>query len=161
MADTGLIPRSTADDIYSPATGRIVLLDDVPDEMFADRILGDGFAVEPIDGIFRAPIAGELIVVARTLHAFAIRSNGGVEVLVHIGIDTVNLAGAGFTAKRAVCEHVDVGDEIIVCDLPRVADKVTSMVSPVVVTNGKSFTVTSVNVTAEQSHPVAAVSRAN
>ncbi|WP_413810955.1 PTS glucose transporter subunit IIA [Streptomyces sp. OE57] len=146
------------EDIHSPARGRLAALDEVPDEMFSNRILGDGFAVNPSDGVFRAPIAGELVLVADTLHAFAIRSKAGAEVLVHVGIDTVSLNGAGFSAKRAVGDRVEVGDEIILCDLTEVTHKVPSMLTPVIITNGETFALSSVDLTAKGGDPVALVS---
>jgi glucose-specific phosphotransferase system IIA component len=146
-------------DLYSVATGALHPLDDVPDEMFAERMLGDGFAVAPADGAFRAPIAGELVVLSTTLHAYAIRSDSGVEVLVHIGIDTVELAGEGFTARRSVGDRVQVGDEVVRCDLDRVAARVPSMLTPVIVTNGELFEVTGIDLAAGPGEPIARIIR--
>lgn len=145
--------------LYSPARGRLVPLEDVPDEMFAEKMLGDGFAVDPTDGVFRAAIAGELVLVADTLHAFAIRSAAGLEVLVHIGIDTVTLGAAGFTSARRAGDTVERGDEIIACDLQQVAGLVPSMITPVIVTNGDDFTIVSTDLTAAPGEPVAVVAR--
>lgn len=151
--------RPVAEELHSPAYGRLAALDEVPDEMFAGRALGDGFAVEPSDGLFRAPIAGELIVVAHTRHAFAVRSAAGAEVLVHIGVDTVMLQGEGFTALRAVGEHVELGDPIIACDLDRVAADAFSMLTSVIVTNGDVFGIGSCDLTAAPGRPVVEVGR--
>lgn len=147
------------ENVYAPVQGRVVTLDEVPDPVFARRSMGDGFAVEPSEGTFRAPVNGELILVAKTLHAFAIRTDAGAEVLVHIGIDTVKLKGAGFTAQRAQGDRVKVGDPVITCDLADMAGKVPSMTTPVIVTNGKAFTISVTDLTASEGAPVAAVAR--
>ncbi len=131
----------TGEDVYRPVQGTVIKLDDVPDPVFARRSMGDGFAVEPTDGTFRAPVSGELILVAKTLHAFAVRTPAGAEVLVHIGIDTVGLKGEGFTALRQQGDTVNVGDPVIQVDLAQVAGQVPSMATPVIVTNGKKFTI--------------------
>ncbi|QLD12799.1 PTS sugar transporter subunit IIA [Microbacterium oleivorans] len=150
-------PRGEA--LRSPATGELIALESVPDEMFAQRMLGDGFAVDPASGVFRAPIAGELVVLASTLHAFAIRAESGLEVLVHIGIDTVDLGGVGFASSRAVGEHVEAGDEIIRCDLALVRDAVPSMVTPVIVTNSEAFAVRDLRLDAADGDVVARADR--
>jgi PTS system glucose-specific IIA component len=131
--------KQKSESIYSPVSGRIVSLDEVPDPVFAQRSVGDGFAVEPTDGSFRSPADGELVLVAKTLHAFAIRTPEGAEVLVHIGIDTVTLKGEGFTGHREAGETVSRGDVIISCDLEAMKSKVPAMVTPVLLTNGAKF----------------------
>ena len=98
--------KQKSESVYSPVAGRIVSLDEVPDPVFAQRSVGDGFAVEPREGSFRSPVDGELVLVAKTLHAFAVRTPEGAEILVHIGIDTVTLKGAGFTGHRQAGETV-------------------------------------------------------
>lgn len=129
------------EDVYRPVQGAVIKLDDVPDPVFARRSMGDGFAVEPTDGTFSSPVDGELVMVAKTLHAFAVRTPAGAEVLVHIGIDTVGLKGAGFTALRQQGDTVNVGDPVIRVDLAAVSGQVPSMATPVIVTNGKKFTI--------------------
>lgn len=85
-------------DVKAPALGKVVELDEVPDEVFAGRMLGDGFAVIPEDGTFKAPVSGKIGSFFPTGHAFGIEGEDGLEVLVHIGIDTVELKGEGFKA---------------------------------------------------------------
>jgi PTS system glucose-specific IIA component len=131
--------KKKSESVYSPVPGRVVSLDEVPDPVFAGRSVGDGFAVEPTDGSFRSPVDGELVLVAKTLHAFAVRTHEGAEILVHIGIDTVTLKGEGFTGHREVGETVARGDVIISCDLEDIKMKVPSTVTPVLLTNGAKF----------------------
>jgi sugar PTS system EIIA component len=150
--------KKKSESVYSPVVGRIVPLDDVPDPVFAQRSVGDGFAVEPTDGSFRSPVDGELVLVAETGHAFAVRTFEGAEILVHIGIDTVTLKGQGFTAHRKAGETVSRGDVIISCELSNIAAKVPSMLTPVILANGFDFTMSEPNFEASDD-PVITVRR--
>ncbi|MBO0451528.1 PTS sugar transporter subunit IIA [Candidatus Enterococcus murrayae] len=92
--------------VYSPAKGLVKSIDEVNDEMFSTKALGDGFAVEPDEGFITAPVEGTVIAIFPTKYAISLRSKNGLEVLVHIGIDTVELNGSGFTIKVEVGEKV-------------------------------------------------------
>ena len=92
--------------ILSPATGQAVALERVPDPVFSQKIIGDGMAVIPEDGKILSPVTGEVASVADTLHAFGFRSNDGLELLVHVGLETVALKGECFKV------HVKAGDRI-------------------------------------------------
>lgn len=131
---------STGEAIYRPVPGRLLRLDDVPDPVFAGRSLGDGFAVIPQEGDFRAPADGVLVLLADTLHAYAVRTAAGAEILVHIGLDTVTLRGAGFCAHTRQGSPVLRGEPVISCDLADVSSKVPSMITPVILLNGSGFT---------------------
>ena len=109
--------KKKGEQIFAPAAGTVMALADVPDPVFASGAVGEGFAVDPSEGNFVSPVDGELILLAKTLHAFAVRTDAGAEILVHIGMDTVKLKGEGFTAHRAKGESVKQGDLIISCDL--------------------------------------------
>ena len=97
--------------IVSPVNGKAVPITEVPDPVFADKILGEGIAVIPEDGIFLCPVDGEVASVAESLHAIGFSTEEGLEVLMHIGLDTVKLNGEGFTL------HVKVGDKVKKGDL--------------------------------------------
>lgn len=133
--------KKKGEQIFAPAAGTVLALADVPDPVFASGAVGAGFAVVPVEGTFASPVDGELILVAKTLHAFAVRTAAGAEILVHIGMDTVKLKGEGFTAHRAKGETVKQGDVIISCDLAAMTPLVPSMVTPVLLTNGKDFAI--------------------
>lgn len=140
--------KKTKINVMAPVAGRLRRMEDVPDPVFAKKMMGDGFAVEPTEGDFVAPVAGELILLAETLHAYAIRSVEGLEVLVHIGIDTVKLKGQGFSSTMSTGMKVSVGDVIITVDLDTVAAQVPSMMTPVILTNGGDFTFSPANLDA-------------
>lgn len=133
--------KKKSESVFAPTAGSLMALADVPDPVFASGVVGEGFAVVPSEGNFRSPVDGEIIMLAKTLHAFGVRTEAGAEVLVHIGMDTVKLKGEGFTAHRAQGDRVKQGEVVISCDLEQVAAQVPSMVTPVLLTNGKEFTI--------------------
>ncbi|MEV7416057.1 glucose PTS transporter subunit IIA [Streptomyces sp. NPDC089919] len=107
-------------DLLAPVAGRVIALDEVPDPVFASGALGDGVGIEPADGRVVAPVDGELVTVAGTGHAFGIRTADGVEVLIHIGIDTVQMKGEGFTVRAEAGQRVRAGDLLAEVDLDAV-----------------------------------------
>lgn len=127
--------------LAAPFPGQVVSIDDVPDPVFAGRMLGDGFAVVPGDDVavleVSAPCAGKLAKVFKTGHAFALVSDEGLEVLVHIGLETVELKGEGFEALAATGDHVDAGQPIIRVDLAAVRASGRNPITPVVCTKAK------------------------
>lgn len=121
--------------LFNPIEGEIVKLADVPDEVFSGKLLGDGFAVKPSDNKVYAPVDGELKVVFPTKHAVAIVTEEGLEVLVHVGIDTVNLNGEGFTTYVNQGDKVKKGDLLMSFDAKVIEEKAKSLISPVIITN--------------------------
>ncbi|MEE0940858.1 MAG: PTS glucose transporter subunit IIA, partial [Bifidobacteriaceae bacterium] len=109
------------------------------DETFAQRILGEGVAVEPSEGIFTAPVSGELTTVAGSKHAFGIKTDDGVEILVHIGIDTVQLNGKGFVTNLKVGDKVNKGDKLADADLNLIKEAGYKTITAVTVTNTKKL----------------------
>ena len=107
--------------ILAPFDGWCSTLDEVPDPVFAGRMLGDGLAVDPTSAVLRAPCAGEIITLPASAHAVSIRAAPGVDLLIHVGIDTVQLGGRGFDARVRPGAMVQAGDELIHVDLDIVA----------------------------------------
>ena len=136
-------------DIVSPVRGRLIPLSEVPDPMFSGGVLGGGAAVLPSDGDVTAPVAGVLTAVFPTGHAYGITTDDGVEVLVHIGIDTVNLKGAHFTALVAAGERVEVGTPLARVDWSAVRAAGYDVTTPIVVTNSDDFEVDAVITSAD------------
>ncbi len=128
--------------IASPFSGRVVALDDVNDDVFSERVMGDGVAVLPTDPEVVAPIAGKLEKLFRGGHGFAIETSDGLQVLVHVGLETVHLKGEGFEVHAAEGDAVEAGDHIVTVDLDHMAAKSIDMVSPVVVISGQQVRVT-------------------
>lgn len=127
--------------LTSPFTGKVVALEDVADDVFSQRVMGDGVAVRLNEGRVIAPIAGTVGKLFEGGHGFAIESPDGVQVLVHIGLETVHLKGDGFTVKASEGDEVSVGDEMVAVDLDRMQELGIDMVSPVVVISGQDVTV--------------------
>lgn len=149
--------KKKGEQVFAPAAGSLMALADVPDPVFASGAVGEGFAVVPSEGSFTSPVDGEIILLAKTLHAFAVRTDAGAEILVHIGMDTVKLKGEGFTAHRAQGERVKQGEVVISCDLGQMAAQVPSMVTPVLLTNGKKFGIADTELGAAAGSPVITV----
>jgi PTS system glucose-specific IIC component len=121
--------------LFNPVDGEIVELKQVPDDVFADKMLGDGFAVVPIGNEVYAPVDGEIKVLFPSKHAVAIVTDDGLEVLVHVGIDTVKLNGEGFVAHVKQEDKVKKGDLLLTFDHEIIKQKAKSIITPVIITN--------------------------
>lgn len=125
--------------ICSPCNGSVVPLTQVPDPTFAEKILGDGFAVIPSDGRVYAPADGEITMVFDTLHAVTMTTVQGTELLIHIGLDTVTLKGAPFTANVAAGDQVKKGDLLITADLEKIKEAGLNTITPVLICNTDDY----------------------
>lgn len=121
--------------LHAPFAGWATSLDEVPDAVFAERMMGEGLAIDPLDAVLRAPCDAEVISVPATAHAVTLRLANGAELLIHIGLETVALGGEGFTAHVAAGQQVKRGDALIGFDLDLLADKAKSLVTPVILTS--------------------------
>ena len=114
----GLFKKKKADhNIYAPVNGRSMELENVKDEVFSSKMLGDGIAFTPDENTVYIPCQGTITTIADTKHAFGIQMENGAEVLVHVGLDTVNLNGEGFEVLKKVNDKVTPGDEVLKIDL--------------------------------------------
>jgi multiphosphoryl transfer protein len=127
--------------LLAPFTGPMVPLADVPDPVFADGMFGDGIGIDPLGSVLLAPCDGVITHLARTHHAVTLRTSQGAEILVHIGIDTVELAGKGFTPKVEQGASVRAGQVLIEFDADYVAQHAPSLVSVIAVANSDAFEV--------------------
>jgi len=122
-------------EIYAPLSGEIVNIEDVPDVVFSEKIVGDGIAIRPTGNKLVAPVDGVVGKIFETNHAFSMESKEGVELFVHFGIDTVELKGEGFTRVAQEGQSVKRGDTIIELDLALLEAKAKSVLTPVVISN--------------------------
>ena len=120
--------------IYSPMNGKVIELKEVPDEAFAQKMVGDGCAIEPDKGTICSPIEGQLMNIFPTNHAIIFETIDGLEMIVHFGIDTVKLDGKGFQKLREP-GPIKIGDEIVKYDLDDIKDGVPSTRSPIIINN--------------------------
>ena len=120
--------------IYSPMNGKVIELKEVPDEAFAQKMVGDGCAIEPDKGIICSPIDGQLMNIFPTNHAIIFETIDGLEMIIHFGIDTVKLDGKGFQKLREP-GPIKIGDEIVKYNLDDIKDGVPSTRSPIIINN--------------------------
>ena len=130
------VQSGEAEVFLSPMSGTCMEISEVADQGFASGAMGEGFAIDLIDGKVVAPFSGEIIVAFPTKHAYGIRCDNGKEILLHIGMDTVDLQGEGFQSKVKVGDYVKQGDIIVEVDLDYVKKQGKSLISPVVFTDG-------------------------
>jgi len=120
-------------DVYAPADGQIVKLESVDDEVFSQKLVGDGVAIMPISDVFTAPIDGVVSKIFSTNHAYSIKSDKDLEVMVHIGLETVSLDGKGFERLVEEGAQVKAGDGIIKADLPYIKAHAKDIITPVII----------------------------
>lgn len=121
--------------IHAPLSGEIVPIEEVPDVVFADKIVGDGVAIMPSGDMMAAPCDGTIGKIFETNHAFSMESDDGLELFVHFGMDTVNLKGEGFTRIAKEGQRVKTGEPIIGFDLALLKEKAPSVITPIVISN--------------------------
>lgn len=121
--------------LNSPVRGKVISLDKVSDEVFSKKILGEGFAVIPAETDFVSPASGTVGDVSETLHAYCITSDDGLELIVHIGIDTVGLKGAGFTPQVKTGDKVSCGSPLAAVDITKLKSLGYDTSCIVVITN--------------------------
>lgn len=125
--------------LVAAVSGKVLPLSEVPDPVFAQKMAGDGVAIDPSSDIIVAPADGELSLVFNTKHAFAMTLDNGAELLVHIGVDTVSLQGEGFKQLAEAGTKVKAGTPIIKIDREFIKSKGLSLMTPVLITNPDSY----------------------
>lgn len=125
--------------IHSPINGSYLAITKVHDTTFSSKLMGDGFAVEPTEDLVRSPIDGKITMIFPTKHALGITRRDGLEILLHIGIETVNLNGEGFQVKVKKGDSIKMGDALVTFDRRLLADKQLDSTIMVIFTNGDQF----------------------
>ena len=126
-------------DVFAPIDGQLIALEKVDDEVFAQRMVGDGVAILPIGEIFTAPIDGVITKIFSTNHAYSVKSKQDLEVLVHIGLETVALKGEGFERLAQEGDEVKVGDPIIKVDLNYIKEHAKDIITPILITDESKY----------------------
>lgn len=127
--------------ILAPLSGKVLDLSNVPDPVFAQKMMGNGFAIEPHEGVVVAPFDAEVVNAFPTKHAIGLRAKTGLEVLIHVGMDTVTLKGEGFDLKIKEGDQVKAGDLLLEFDLDVIRSKATSIITPIVFPNASNVRV--------------------
>ena len=130
---------STIKTVAAPITGTLVHLEDLADESFKSKKMGEGIAIQPEDGKVVSPVDGEVVSLFPTKHAIGIRSKEGIEILIHIGMDTVNLNGKYFKAYVKEHDQVKKGDLLIEMDIAGLKKENVEITTPVIITNTKDY----------------------
>ncbi|HZH61315.1 MAG TPA: PTS glucose transporter subunit IIA [Metabacillus sp.] len=125
--------------IYAPLTGKVVLLEEVPDPVFSQKMMGDGVAIIPTSNQVFSPVDGEILNVFPTKHAISIRSKTGAELLIHMGIETVKLNGEGFNVFVNNGDKIKKGNPIAEFDIEKVLNTGTNVITPIILVNGDQF----------------------
>ncbi|ABK62401.1 MULTISPECIES: glucose PTS transporter subunit IIA [Clostridium] len=125
--------------LKSPISGKILDLSEVPDKIFASKLMGDGIAIEPTSGIVTSPVDGTVAQLFWTNHAIGIVTDSGIEILIHVGIDTVKMEGRGFKAFVSQGDKVKTGDKLLEVDLDLVKKEAESIITPIIITNYQQF----------------------
>ncbi|MEI4366723.1 beta-glucoside-specific PTS transporter subunit IIABC [Streptococcus suis] len=125
--------------IASPLIGKVVKLENVPDAVFASGAMGKGIAIDPLDGILVSPAKAEVTLVFPTKHAIGLRTENGAELLIHIGMDTVSLAGKGFESFVQVGDVVEAGQKLLEFDLNQIKAADLPVITPIIVTNTADY----------------------
>ena len=122
-------------EIYAPLTGEYINIEDIPDPVFAQKMMGEGFGINPTEGEVVSPIEGKVDNVFPTKHAIGLKADNGLEILVHIGLDTVQLDGQGFEILVSSGDTVQVGDPLLKFDLEYIRNNAKDVISPIIITN--------------------------
>jgi len=125
--------------VQAPVDGQLLALESVDDEVFAQRMAGDGVAILPIGDVFSSPIDGVITKIFSTNHAYAVKSKQDLEVLVHIGLETVALKGEGFERLAQEGDEVKAGDPIIKADLAYIKAHAKDIITPILVTDESKY----------------------
>ena len=122
-------------EIYAPLTGEYINIENITDPVFAQKMMGEGFGINPTEGEVVSPIEGKVDNVFPTKHAIGLKADNGLEILVHIGLDTVQLDGQGFEILVSSGDTVQVGDPLLKFDLEYIRNNAKDVISPIIITH--------------------------
>jgi glucose-specific phosphotransferase system IIA component len=128
--------------VYATQNGKVLHISEMPDDVFAAKVLGDGVCIVPEDGKVFAPVSGMVESADDTGHAYGIASDDGADIMVHIGVDTVELAGKGFKPKVKAGQTVNAGDLLCTADIERIKKAGYQIHTAVLLSNPENFTIT-------------------
>lgn len=134
-----LFKKSSEEKIHAPVNGKIVRIEDVPDPVFNQKMMGEGVAFEPNEGEIVSPVNGKVVQIPPSKHAIGLETDQGTEILIHVGLETVALNGEGFTPSVNVGDKVSVGQALMKVDLDFIRENASSIITPMVITNSNSI----------------------
>lgn len=125
--------------IYAPVQGRCIPIEEVPDPVFAKKLMGEGIGLSYEDDTLYSPCNGKILLIAKTRHAIGIQTSNGAELLIHIGLDTVQLNGEGFSLLVNIGDKVKAGQPLIKIDRTFMKEQGINLITPMVITNVKNY----------------------
>jgi sugar PTS system EIIA component len=126
-------------ELYSPVNGKMIKIEEVPDCVFASKMMGNGVAFNFNDGFIYAPCDCEIVLIANTKHAIGLKTVNGIEILIHIGLETVNLKGEGFKHLKNVGDKVRKGEKLVEVDVDFMKRKGMNLITPMVITSNQEI----------------------
>lgn len=130
-----LFKKTNEQIIYAPLNGDIIPLEEVPDPVFNQKMMGEGIAIIPSDGKLVSPVNGKVVQIPDTKHAIGLIADDSTEILIHVGLETVALNGKGFNVKVKAGDEVKTGDVLMDFDLAYIQEHASSTVTPIIITN--------------------------
>ena len=127
--------------LVSPLEGEVINIEDVKDSVFAGKILGDGLAIIPSEGVLRSPANGKVSMIADTKHSIGLTLDNGAEILMHVGLDTVKLDGNHFDVKVSSGQKIKAGDVLLTFDLDKIKSEGYDLTTPIIVVNGDKYSI--------------------
>jgi PTS system glucose-specific IIA component len=134
----GFLKRKTRE-VKAPISGQLIAIEEVDDEVFSSKMAGDGVAILPVGDVFVSPIDGVITKIFSTNHAYSVKSKQDLEVLVHIGLETVALKGEGFERLAEEGDEVKAGDPIIKADLNYIKEHAKDIITPILITDESKY----------------------
>lgn len=128
-------PLMNKDVLVAPATGKLIPLEEVPDPVFGQKMMGEGLAIDPSEGVIVAPIDAEVATIIGSKHAIGLKTKNNTEILIHVGLETVAMGGEGFEVFVKEGDQVKQGDKLITFNLDLIREKAKSTITPVIITN--------------------------
>lgn len=125
--------------LYAPMSGEVIKLENVPDPVFSEKMMGEGVAINPSGGEVVSPVNGKVVQVPDTKHAIGLETGKGTEILIHVGLETVALKGEGFTVNVHTGDEVTAGQTLLTFDMDYIREHADSTISPMVITNSKDM----------------------
>ncbi|WP_073203199.1 PTS sugar transporter subunit IIA [Gracilibacillus kekensis] len=125
-------------ELVAPLSGRLILLENVSDPVFSQKMMGEGIAIIPEDGKILAPIGGTIVQIPASKHAIGLQTSEGIEILIHVGLETVALKGQGFQPIVKEGDQVNIGDPLMDVDLDYIKNNADDIVTPMVITNSNN-----------------------
>lgn len=141
--------KESVANLFAPVNGKSIPIETLADEVFASKMMGNGIAFEFEDSTIYSPCDGVISMIASTKHAIGLKSNSGLEVLIHVGLDTVNLNGQGFDVEVKLEQKVKAGDKLLLLNRSVFEDNGIDLTTPMIVTNSKDFELEIVGVNTE------------